>query len=967
MKRRLAIAWAISILSAGSRYAAAEEAPPSTPASDEEPSLALTAPPPKGRGALVGVVREPDGAPAMDTYVGVVGTKIAVLTDIDGAYRLELPPGSYVLQFVAELHRPLRSEALVVTTGGLTRLDATVELEGTAEEPAVETVIKVDTQSVEGLLLERQRGAAAGDAVGRAEITKAADRNAAEAAKRVVGANLEGSRFLFVRGLGERYTNALLDGFPLPSPEPDRQAVPLDLFPAQILESLTVVKTFTPDVPADFAGGSVRIATRRIPEKLTLSGSVSVGFNTQSTFADVLGYQGGSLDFLGIDDGGRALPEDFPSSKVVRGVERPDGSLIDREAITAYGRELDTPMTARASLGAPNLSGNLVAADSWALGNWGRLGALAALVYDRRIERIAEGRLRTWGFGSGGDDELTTRNDLTLERGAEIVSWGGLGSVTLEAGEDHRISLTGLYTRSADVRASRLHGFHEERSASLTETRLSFVSRQLVFGELSGSERIAPLGGLRVDYGVGLARATRDEPDSRGTTYQYDGTLKAFAFEDDSTSGSHFFSGQGETTWAGTLDLTQPLAREKELFELKLGGAFDLRDREFLARRFRFRPDRKKGAEGFDLCPGPSFAEGCQERLFSEENIDSGALELEENTRENDGYRAGLRVVAGYLMLDARPIHTLRVTLGPRIEASKQTITPFDPVNPNLPTEERELSDVEVLPALALAYSPIERANLRLSLTRTLARPQLRELAPFSYVDYFGGREIRGNPELQNTSVVNADTRFEWFPTAREVVAVSAFYKRFVDPIEQVIQASTGSAGVVSFDNALGGDLFGVELEARKSFDMIVPELRPLTMIANVTLAHSVVELDPARAQELTSATRPLSAQAPYIVNAALDFDPTDWGFRARVQYNVVGPRLVQVGTHGIPDIYELPRHGLDVSIAQRIGPHVELRGSATNLIDGPVVKAHQLDRGEAVTEEYRLGRSFSLGVQLSN
>ncbi len=950
-----------------------EEAPPAEEPVEEpveeEAGLSLTQPPPAGKGAVAGIVTEKKlGDAAIEAFVGIVGTKTAVLTEVDGSFRLELPPGKYQLQVSYELHKPVRITDVTVVAGKITRIDVKLDPEEGVEE-AIETVVVVDKQSVEGLLLERQRSAASGDSIGRAEITKSNDRNAAEAAKRVVGANIEGSRFLFVRGLGERYTNALLDGFPLPSPEPDRQAVPLDLFPSQILESLTVVKTFTPDVPGDFAGGSVRIVTRRIPQKLTLAGSLSLGFNTQATFTDFLTYNGGATDFLGIDDGTRALPDDYPDSKVIRGVEKPNGEIITRDEIKAFGRELNSSMSARRTLGPPNHSGNVVVANSWPLGSWGRVGVMGAIVYDRRFERRVDAKLGTYRNAVPGEegelDGLKPLNNLSYERGTDKVSWGGLAGVTLEVGDDHEVSLTGLHTRSSDSEASSLSGRHDERSASLQETRLSFVSRSLTFGELAGKHKIKQLGGLQVEYGVGIARATRDEPNTRGSTYQYDGTQNVFAFEDDSTSGSHFFSEQGETTYSGKLDLTQPL-REGDLPEkIKFGTAINVRDREFLARRFRFRPDRDGAPGGFDTCPGPDFAIDCQDKLFTNGNIDGGFLELEENTRENDGYRAALNVFAGYAMFDGALTKELRLIAGPRVEVSQQSITPFDPVNLDLETETTELNEVVLLPSASLIYSPLARANFRTSLTRTVARPQLRELAPFAYADYFGGREVRGNVDLVNTTIINADTRFEYFPTSREVVAVSAFYKRFEDPIEQVLLASSGR-GVITFENAIGGNLFGIELEARKSLDMFAEVLRPLTVIANVTLAHSRVDLDPATALQLTSQSRPLSLQAPYIVNAAVDFDEPNWGTRARLLYNVVGPRLYQVGSNGIPDIYEAPRHGLDLSVGQQIGKHVEARAAVTNLIDSPVRRAHDTESGDNVTEEYRLGRTFSIGVALT-
>lgn len=952
----------------------AEQAPGEEPVEEEvveeDPGLSLTQPPPKGKGAIAGIVIETKlGEAAIEAFVGVVGTKVAVLTEIDGSYRLELPPGEYELQISYELHKPIRVPGVVVTAGTITRIDAKVDPEENVVEEGIETVVKVDKTSVEGLLLERQRSAASGDSIGRAEITKSNDRNAAEAAKRVVGANIEGSRFLFVRGLGERYTNALLDGFPLPSPEPDRQAVPLDLFPSQILDSLTIVKTFTPDVPGDFAGGSVRINTRRVPNQLTIAGSLSFGFNTQSTFSEMLTYEGGSFDWLGIDDGSRSLPDDLPTGKIVRGIEDENGELITKDRIAKYGQDLSSSMRAHRSIAPPNHSGNLVVANSWPIGDWGRVGVMGALVYDRRFERRVGGLLANYRLGATGEkdlvDGLSRTNELTYERGTDKVSWGVLGGVTLEIGDEHTISLTGIHTRASDNEVNIIDGFHKERAARVHDTRTSFVSRTMTFGELHGESEIKALNGLKIGWGVGLARATRDEPDTRGVVYQFDGNLQSFTFEDDSSSGSHFFSEQGETTLTGKLDLTQPLLSDQERLAMKVGGFVNVRQREFLARRFRFRPDRDGAPPAFDACGGPEYALDCPDKLFSDENIRDGFLQLEENTALNDGYEAGLDVYAAYAMLDAKIVDELRVVLGPRLEISRQSITPFDPTDPSADRTTSQFDEMVILPAVSAVWTPIPRANVRGSVTRTVARPQLREIAPFAYTDYFGGLQVRGNPDLDNTSIVNADTRFEYFPTAREVVAVSAFYKRFEDPIEQVLDPSSGN-GIVSFENGLGANLFGVELEARKSLDMFSPVLRPLSVIANVTLSHSSVDLDPTESIALTSKSRPMSLQAPFLFNFALDLDNEPTGTRARVLYNLVGPRLTLVGANGIPDVYESARHGLDVTIGQRVGKHVEVRASATNLIDLPVERSHDIGEGDAIRDSYTAGRTFSLGVSLS-
>ncbi len=931
--------------------------------------LALTRAPPAGKGAIAGLVTDTRYAePVFEAYVGVVGTKQAVLTDTDGAFRFDLAPGTYAIRIAYDLHRPTQTSEIVVRAGSIVRVDVRLEPDEDVED-VVETVVTLEQSSVAGLLLARQRSAAAGDSIGRAEIAKGSDRTAADAARRVVGANVEGSRFLFVRGLGERYTNALFEGFPLPSPEPDKQAVPLDLFPSQILESLTIVKTFTPDVPGDFAGGSVRIQTRRVPRELTLAGGVSMGVNTQATFQEFLTYDGGSLDWLGIDDGTRALPDSVPDHKVGTFLEKPGGGLQTEEEVARIGRDMNTSQSIRTTRAPPNHAGNFVVANSWAIGSDARVGVLGALVYDRRFEARRDEILRTFGLRTDpdtGEKRLARQNDIRVTRGTDKVSWGGLAGVTLELGDAHRFSITCLHSRVADDEASELQGFHEERSASIVDTRKTFVARTLTFGLFQGEHEIHEAGDLRVAYGVAIARAEREQPDSRGAIYTL--SPPVYSFENDGLSGQHFFADQGESTVSGQLDVTKPFGAD-EVVRVKAGGAFSLRSRDFVARRFNLRP---AGSASFS-CATPEWDRACPDRLFRDEAIGRD-LELVENNRFGDGYEASLDVFAGYAMFDGELHDGLRLVVGPRLEASRQSLLAFDPGNRSATSDRTfDAAETDVLPAVALIYSPTPRSNLRASATRTVARPQIREFAPFAYTDYFGGREAQGNPDLVNTSITNADLRFELFPSTAEVAAVSAFYKRFVDPIEQVVEP-VGTNGRSTYQNAEGANLFGVELEGRKSLDVLHPALRPLSVIANVTLAHSRVDLDRAALGDSTSRSRPLSFQAPYMLNAALDFDDEDLGLRARVSYNVVGQRIASVGKGGIPDVYEQPRHVLDVTVAQRIGDHVDVRATGSNLVDSPVRQTHGSevvgDDSEAtdsnVVREYHLGQSFSVGITLS-
>jgi len=378
--RRLTILLALSIPFVGERWALAADDAPAAPPTDaaaapgddallgeEDPGR----PPPSGKGVVWGVVTDAKTKePVIDAQVSVVGTNKKAVADFDGRFRLELGPGVYELRVFYQLYKAQRVQNVRVVAGKVEKVDVGLSTEENKQEIVVEVEADPDRATAAAQTLIRKNAAASGDAISAQEIARTPDRKAARATKRVVGAPLGVNRYLFVRGLGERYTNALINGTPLPSPEPDRQAVPFDMFPTTVLSDLTIVKTFTPDMPGDFTGGSVRVRTRELPESFTLTGTLNIGFNTVSTFRDMLTYRGSSTDWLGIDNGTRALPSSIPNYRVTRLGPKPDGSLITRDDLTRWGQDINAYMSTQRRVALPEMHGKLTA------GNTDKVGAV---------------------------------------------------------------------------------------------------------------------------------------------------------------------------------------------------------------------------------------------------------------------------------------------------------------------------------------------------------------------------------------------------------------------------------------------------------------------------------------------------------------------------------------------------------------------------------------------------------------
>ena len=950
------------------------EAPPAGAALTPEEEAALAAeeealgpdparPPPAGKGVVWGVVSESiSREPLLDAQITVVGTKYKAIADIDGRFRLELPPGSYELRVWYEVHQARRVQNVRVAGGKVLRVDVALDPDKTAEE-VIEIEAAPDRATAAAQLLLRRNAAHVGDAVSAQEIARTPDRNAADAARRVVGATVVGGKYVFVRGLGDRYTNALLNGTPLPSPEPDRQAVPLDLFPSLILADITIAKTFTPDMPGDFAGGSVRITTREIPEKFQVQVTLSAGLNTESSFADRLTYRGSSTDWLGVDGGARALPAEIPDYKVIRLGAKPDGTMITGDELTFYGRKINAFMSTQTTRNLPNLSGSAVIGDTFKFGDGQQLGVMAALNYGRRFTTRSGEILRTFAPDEDNPGQLRRLNDYTAETGLDQVSWGGLASVGYRPGKDHQVSFTGFHSRSSDNEARVISGPNEEAGGdSITDTRLRFISRSLTFGQLRGQHTIRPAAAAILDWNLSLSHATADEPDTRETVYRTDAASGITSWDDGTLSGSHFFADQREDALGGGLDWTQPITRGDAPKTVKFGGLFSARSRSFDARRFRFTP-RSVNPEVFRSPP---------DQLFTDDNIGT-ALALEEFTRANDAYDAEQRVLALYAMADLALTKRFRVILGERLESSLQSIDSFDPfavvdaADPDRGRVKAELETADFLPSVGAVLKVTPESNLRASVARTVARPQLRELAPYLYTPYFGARDILGNPELNRTSIYHGDLRFEWFPSPGDVLALSLFYKQFYDAIEQVIIPTSGR-GAGSYANAAAARNVGGEIEVRKNLGFLATRLEDLSLLGNVTLVSSRVDLGADAVGVQTNRERPLAGQSPFVINLGIDFASESLGTRARLLYNVFGERIAQVGALGLPDELEQPRHQLDLTVAQRVGKHVDVKVTAENLLNSPVRFTQGDDTGdESVTNEYKTGTTVTLSLTVNN
>ena len=889
--------------------------------------------------------------------IRVVDTQVRVKTDETGAFSLELPSGTYKIHANAPFYNTFVITDLQVSTD---EAPAPLHIKLTprvVKLDAIKLPVRLSQSSERGLLEKRMRSSRIEDSISTEEISRLPASSAGEAIKRVTGVSIVGGRYVFVRGLGERYSNTLLNNVEIPSPEPNRRVVPMDIFPASLLASLQTVKTFSPDQPGGFAGGSVQVFTKDFPEELTMSLSMSSGFNTQATGEDGLTYPGGGLDFLGFDDGSRDLPSivenqaaDLPIRE--RGRFTPLG--FTPKEIQEFGQSFSNVWSPERRQ-VPINQGY-----KFSLGNSNKIFGDQEFGY---LGVISYGNSHSYGtqvrnaFRIGLNETLSPVTSYNVERSGNEVDWGSVINASLRFSPQHLLSIRTLFTHTAEDETRTWEGFNADRNTDLRSTRLRYVERQLFSGQVAGMHDFnfgepaleVPEEGreppdISMEWRLTYSRASRDEPDTRENIYEDkgDGT---FTFRDVTHSGSRFFFDLEDDEYNARVDWKIPLGAEG-LF--KFGGLLRNRARTFDVRRFRFLPSDQVDAT-VNLSDPPEI-------LFQTQNIAPRVFELRESTRSTDNYLADQNIYSSYLMLDLPITAKWQVMTGVRLESSDQTVTTYDPFSASLKEIKANLETLDWLPGLNVAYRLTERMNLRLAASRTITRPDFRELAPFEFTDFVGGRTILGNPELERTQIDNFDFRWEAFPQIGGVLAVSAFYKRFQKPIEQIVQPQAEVR--ITYENAEGANNYGLELEARQNLGILTEALRKFSINTNAALISSQVVL-PEDVGIQTSSERPLQGQCPYIVNVSIGFEDPNWGISSAIAYNIFGRRLSEVGNHGIPDVYEQPRGQLDVSFSRTVANYFKFSVSAKNLLD-PYVR---YKIGEATYLAYKLGRAFSFGI----
>ena len=960
----------------------------------------LIAAPALAQGTLTGTVVDADlGETLPGANVLVVEAGTGAATTLDGTYRVaRLAAGTYTVRASFAGFQTQTVTGVSVRDGETTTLHLRLSA-GTLTEVVVSAEAILATNSDVGLDRVRARAVAVSDAISAETISQAGASTAGDAMERVTGASVQGGRYVYVRGLGDRYAATQLNGSTLPTADPDRRAVPFDLFPSAFLENIVTLKTFTPDRPGSFSGGLVDITTRSFPTEFTASVAFSSGANsTASPGSAILVDPASELTFFG---GARALsvpaelldgrPFPFVARQEVFNPDTPAGQ--ERLAAIEANERLVDHFSARPvapAAGTAQAPYSLSASVGNRVPLFGRdLGFILGLTADRGVGAYEEGTVGRYDVSGAGSAPRLRQSRLD-QRATVEASFGGMGSLFYRLSPRHEIGVNGLVSRSAETQARVISGpaplpigGEGDTTTFVTDRVMGYTERALTSGQAIGRH---DLGGVRAEWRASLARTRLDEPDLR--FFANARTESGLQIGGASLSNTlHFFRESAEDLGGLALALTVPPRALAGLpVQVRVGGLVERTQRDFRERRFEVLSEglvlAGEDAAAVDSLYSPANSGVVSVRPANPFDPQQRATyvlgnRLVDGTQPNNQYDGALGVTAGYAMIEVPVTRALRVIGGARVERTDLGIDVVDLVTGEpLPepdsTQTGRIATTDWLPSLNLVYALSERMNLRAAATRTLARPTFREIAPFESFDFATDGPLLGNPGLDRTRITNLDLRWEWFNRPGAVVAASGYYKHLARPIERVIVDIENN--VNQFANVDRATIWGAEVEARQALGAFTgaPVLRHLHLGANLTLTRSAISIGAAELAERrlvdpgASDVRPLQGQSPFLVNLDVSYetDATTVG----LYYNVFGRRLSRVG---IPDVYEDPSPQLDFVASRRLVGDLTLKLTARNLLGSRQQEVYDFPEstwgaigGRApVYQRTDLGRSLSLSL----
>jgi hypothetical protein len=840
------------------------------------------------------------GAPLTGVSVLLKDSKRGTATDIQGHYIITIDVGNKVSLIFSYNGVTQQIDDIEVKDKTIVTQDLSfVQKEKTEDAVVVRTTSTARKETAASLITFQKNTNTVASVISAESIKRSPDRNTGEILKRTPGTSLQDGKFIVIRGLADRYNQAMLNGILLTSTEPDRKTFSFDLIPAQIIDNIIINKAFVPEYPGEWAGGLIQVNTKDIPAKNFLTIQLGAGFNTQTTGKRFLKeVQGGKTDWLGIDDGTRNLPATYLGKSNFDTI----GTTGVLGGKTQVGKGLRNSWAPTQVNAAPNASVQLNGGFAGKL--FGKkIGGSAGISYNRSY-RFQELINRNNNLDANGVFGITSSFDDN--KFVQETNVGGLATLSVQLNALHKISGKVLVNVNGNNSVIERTGFDQERQGSLLKGN-DFTFKQNTFftSQLNGEHGITK--NVKFKWYGAFNILDGYVPDQRRILYEQTDVTKPYEAVISNTlsqkSGSRIFQSLSDYIYTAGGDVNYNFNAFKKKQSIKVGYMLQIKDRLYDAQLFSiFLPK-----DNLALRQLPA------NQIFAPQNFGDGTGTLfgfDAIKNKNFRYIANTILNAGFVQLDNPIGNKIRAVWGVRIENYDQligSVKKFDP-------RHFVTNQTDFLPGANITYKVNNKTNIRLSASQTVIRPELRELASLNLYDFELNASVNGDPKLKRTKILNTDLRYELYPRAGEVFSAGLFYKNFKNPIEQFFNEDGG--GSFSFVNPTTAYSYGVELEFRKKLDLI-SVFKNFTFQSNLSLIKSNAKDD------VLDLNRPLQGQSNYMINAGILYDLENIGLNVTTLFNMIGRRIYVVGGtggfSGTPNVWEAPRPLLDMQIAKKV------------------------------------------------
>ncbi|MCF7832856.1 MAG: TonB-dependent receptor [Candidatus Marinimicrobia bacterium] len=928
------------------------------------------------------------GEPLIGANVILKGTVYGSATDLDGNYFISgVPVGVYSLLVSYVGYETLEISAVSVVANDQNKVNITlVSQVMNLNEVVVQASVKANSDIF--ILAEQMKSDKIQDGVSADQMSRAGDSNAADAVKRITGVSVQDGKYVSVRGLSDRYVSTAMNGVPIPSPEPEKKSIPLDLFTTGILESITAYKTYTPDLPGVFAGGAVNIKTKAYPDSRVFN--LKFGLSGKSSFlgADYMTGTIGSFDYFGFDSGIRAVPNEIPENKMLSEWSPLPGYSYSewKVKLGEYGQSFTSDFSVNSSrIGQPlslglNYGNRYVKSNDFEYGFYTNLNFGNSYSYKEELYKR---------YAVAGDNILA-RTDISNKKSGYTTNMSLSGSTGFKYLGKHKVKLYGLYTHNSEASLT----FGLGRTPNLDENGIYikeyFVEKSILNFTLTGDHAFEDNISSRLEWAVNAGSSFLNEPDVKSHNYKYISSGDYYEIARSSAKAGQRYYTEGYDRNAN-IDANYKFSLNDnfgDLYKFKIGNRIQYKDRNFWKRNFYHEYSGSAWPTELIRVDGNDFGAIFADSNFVTSENEEGLILLEStDIASRNAYQATEFITAGYLMADIplgfnrwRFMNNFRFIGGFRYEYYFLDLIPYNPItgayyyspliNNGTTAVEANISEHEILPSLNLQYGMTDDMKFRVSFSKTVARAEFREIAPFEFQAFYGESAIVGYPDLKTTDIYNYDLRYEWHRGAGELIAVGAFYKNFINPIE-LSQIETADESYLTYQNAHYANTYGIEIDFRNTLPLIDPLKGKIMFIFNTTLSTSEVQTNDMITlfngvrirNNSTTLNRPLQGQSDIMANATVSYSDIK-GWKAALSYNAFSKRLSALGSGSIPNEYELPFHSLNLTLSKKINK-MRVSAKASNLLNSKVrFGVYDLNGEFYASREYAPGLGYSINIQ---